>query len=109
MAVHSYSIQLPSLVSFAQELETQIQGIAAPVNALASQSGKPKFGAFSEAASLVAGQQAALDEMYSLLGQVKQAIEFAQGVTNTVASGYRNADHIVAADLGSAQGGQGQG
>jgi hypothetical protein len=111
MAFHSYSLELPSLASFAQELETQIQGIAAPVNALAAQSGsEPKFGGFAEASSLVDDQQSALQEMYSLLGQVKQAIEFAQGVTNTVAAGYRNADQIVAADLGfQGQGGQGQG
>jgi hypothetical protein len=96
----SFSVQLSSLLGFAQELQTQLQGIAAPMNALATQSGAPpQFGAFAEASDLAQSQQAALDEMHGLLGQVKQAIDFAQNVTSTVAAGYQQADHDVAAGL----------
>lgn len=102
MTDSSFSVQLASLLGFASELQTQTEGVAAPINTLATQSGsQPQLGAFTEAATLAERQQAAVQEMYGLLSQVRQAIGFAADVTNTVASGYQQADHDVAASLGN--------
>lgn len=102
MADQSYSIQPTSLLDFANELQTQIEGIAAPMNALAKQaSTQPKFGGFPEAQTLSASQQSALEQMYSLLGQVKEAIGFVQNVTTAVAHDYQQADQDVAAGYGA--------
>jgi hypothetical protein len=99
--VDQFSVHLTSLLDFANELQTQIEGIAAPMDGLAAQSGvQPRYGAFTEAWMLAESQQAALEEMYSLLGQVREAITFSEDVTKTVASGYQQADQDVAAGLG---------
>lgn len=101
MADQSYSVQISSLLAFGQELQTQVEGIAAPMNTLATQSGsQPQFGAFTEAWMLGDSQQSAIEEMYGLLAQVRQAISFAENVTSTVASGYQQADQDVAASFG---------
>lgn len=97
----SFTIHLKSLTDFADEFTTQIQSLQAPMDHLATMSGTPpQYGAFHEAWSLGAGEQAAVEEMFSLLGQVKQAIAFAGDVTGTVADGYRHADENVAWGLG---------
>jgi len=84
----SFTIHLKSLTDFADEFTTQIQSLQAPMDHLATMSGTPpQYGAFHEAWSLGAGEQAAVEEMFSLLGQVKQAIAFAGDVTGTVADG----------------------
>ncbi|MFL6116346.1 MAG: hypothetical protein ACJ786_34075 [Catenulispora sp.] len=98
----SFSIHLKSLLDFAGEFTTQIESIQAPMDHLATMSASPpQYGAFAEAWSLGAGEQAAIEEMYSLLGQVKQAIAFAGDVTGTVADGYRHADENIALALGA--------
>jgi hypothetical protein len=100
MTDQSFSVELRSLFGFAQELRTQLEGIAVPMNTLAEQAGAPpQFGAFAEASDLAQSQQAAVEEMHGLLGQVQQAIDFAQDVTDTVASGYQHADQEVAASM----------
>jgi hypothetical protein len=97
----SFTIHLKSLTDFADEFTTQIQSLQAPMDHLATMSGTPpQYGAFQEAWRLGAGEQAAIEEMFSLLGQVKQAIAFAGDVTGTVAEGYRHADENVAWGLG---------
>lgn len=97
----SFSIHLKSLTDFADEFTTQIQSLQAPMDHLATMAGAPPlYGAFHEAWSLGAGEQAAIEEMFNLLGQVKQAIAFAGDVTGTVADGYRNADEGIAYALG---------
>jgi hypothetical protein len=99
----SFSIHLKSLTDFADEFKTQIESIQAPMDHLATMSGTPpQYGAFAEAWSLGAGEQAAIEEMYSLLGQVKEAIAFAGTVTGTVAEGYRRADDDISSALGGA-------
>ncbi|NUP48788.1 MAG: hypothetical protein HOW97_15990 [Catenulispora sp.] len=99
----SFSIHLKSLTDFADEFTTQIQSLQAPMDHLATMSDTPpQYGAFAEAWSLGAGEQAAIEEMYSLLGQVKQAIAFAGRVTGTVADGYRHADEDISSALGGA-------
>ncbi|MEZ0114893.1 hypothetical protein ABH920_008928 [Catenulispora sp. EB89] len=97
----SFSIHLKSLTDFADEFTTQIQSLQAPMDHLATMSGTPpQYGAFHEAWSLGAGEQAAIEEMFNLLGQVKQAVAFAGDVTGTVADNYRNADEDIAYGLG---------
>lgn len=97
----SFSIHLKSLTDFADEFTTQIQSLQAPIDHLATMSGTPpQYGAFHEAWSLGAGEQAAIEEMSILLGQVKLAIAFAGDVTGTVADGYRNADEGISYGLG---------
>lgn len=101
----SFSIHLKSLTDFADEFTTQIQSLQAPMDHLATMSGtQPQYGAFHEAWSLGAGEQAAVEEMFSLLGQVKTAIAFAGNVTGTVADGYKHADENVAWGLGGPPG-----
>ena len=101
----SFSIHLKSLTDFADEFTTQIQSLQAPMDHLATMSGTaPQYGAFHEAWTLGAGEQAAVEEMFSLLGQVKTAIAFAGNVTGTVADGYRNADEGVAWGMGGPPG-----
>ncbi|NUR32050.1 MAG: hypothetical protein HOV83_40440 [Catenulispora sp.] len=98
-----FSIHLKSLTDFADEFTTQIESIQAPMDHLATMAGTPpQYGAFAEAWSLGAGEQAAIEEMYSLLGQVKEAIGFAGTVTGTVADGYRRADDDISSALGGA-------
>ena len=103
-----FSIHLKSLTDFADEFTTQIQSLQSPMDHLATMSGTaPQYGAFHEAWSLGAGEQAAVEEMFSLLGQVKTAIAFAGDVTGTVADGYRNADENIAFGLGGPPAGYG--
>jgi hypothetical protein len=102
MTGQTFSVQPSSLRAFAQELQTQLDGIAAPMNALATQSGtQPQFGGFAEAWMLGESQQSAIQEMYDLLGQVKQALGFVENVTTTIASAYQDADQDVAASYGA--------
>lgn len=97
----SFTIHLKSLTDFADEFTTQIQSLQAPMDHLATMAGTPpQYGAFHEAWVLGAGEQAAIEEMFNLLGQVKQAIAFAGDVTGTVADGYRKADESIAYALG---------
>lgn len=98
MTEQSYSVQPSSLLAFAHELQTQLDGIAVPMNALATQSAaQPQFGAFAEAWLLAQSQQAAVEQMQDLLGQVRQAIAFAENVTDAVADAYQQADQDAAA------------
>jgi hypothetical protein len=97
MADQSFFVHLQSLADFAQELQTQLSGMATPINHLDTMSSSPmQLGAFGEADALAAANQAAVAEMTELLGQVRQAITFAESITNTVATGYQQADQNVA-------------
>jgi hypothetical protein len=98
MSGQSFSVEVTSLNKFAQELQTQLDGIGKPMTTLTAQSEtEPQFGAFTEAWMLGQSQQSAVQEMCDLLGQVKQAIGFAEKVTTTIASAYQNADEDAAA------------
>jgi hypothetical protein len=74
--------------------------MATPINHLDTMSSSPmQLGAFGEANELAAANQAAVAEMTELLGQVRQAITFAESITNTVATGYQQADQNVAGGM----------
>jgi hypothetical protein len=100
MPDQSFVVHLQSLFDFASELETQLTGISAPADKLSVLSGTPVLlGDFGEATVLGASHQAAVAEMSDLLGQVRQAIDFAENVTKTVATGYQDADQDVAGGM----------
>lgn len=100
MADQSFFVHLQSLADFAQELQTQLSGMATPINHLDTMSSSPmQLGAFGEADALTGANQAAVAEMTELLGQVRQAITFAESITNTVATGYQQADQNVAGGM----------
>jgi hypothetical protein len=96
----SFFVHLQSLADFAQELQTQLTGMATPINHLDTMSSSPmQLGAFGEADALASANQAAVAEMTELLGQVRQAITFAESITSTVATGYQQADQNVAGGM----------
>jgi hypothetical protein len=98
---HSFAVHLDSLKQFARELETQIDGMTKPSNGLAALLQAPmSLGNFGEASSLSGRHGAAVTQMHELLGNVKQAIGFADDVTGTVATGYQHTDEHIASALG---------
>jgi hypothetical protein len=102
MTEQSFSVEVAWLNQFEQELTTQLAGITAPMNQLAAQSGRqPRFGAFPEAWTLSQSQQAAIQQVSELIGQISDAIQFAQNVTSSIATTYSNADQNVAASYGA--------
>jgi hypothetical protein len=100
MADKSFFVHLQSLFDFANELQTQLTGMTAPVDRLSTLATTPVLlGDFGEAHTLGASHQAAVAEMTELLGQVQQAIDFAEDVTKTVATGYQQADQDVSGGM----------
>ncbi len=100
MTDQSFFVHLQTLLDFAQELQTQLGGLGTPIEALSSLQDTPmKLGAFGEASGLAAAHQAAIVEMSDLLGQVQQAISFAEDITKTVANGYQQADQNAAGSM----------
>jgi uncharacterized protein (DUF608 family) len=100
MTDQSFFVHLQTLLDFAQELQTQLGGLGTPIGKLSALQDTPmKLGAFGEATSLVTAQQAAIIEMSDLLGQVQQAISFAEDITKTVANGYQQADQNAAGSM----------
>ena len=104
MADHSFFVHLQALFNFADELSTQLTGMSGPADKLSTLSGSPVLlGDFGEASVLSSAHQAAIAEMSELLGQVRQAIDFAENVTKTVATGYQQADQDVAGGMNVSQ------
>jgi hypothetical protein len=100
MADKSFFVHLQSLFDFANELQTQLSAMTAPADRLGTLAGTPVLlGDFGEANVLGASHQAAVAEMSELLGQVQQAVDFAENVTKTVATGYQQADQDVSGGL----------
>lgn len=98
----SFAVHLESLLSFAEELTTQMHGIGKPSGELDGLLSKPlALGAFNEADSLAATHAAAVAEMRALLADVTEALTFANDVTRTVADGYKKIDENLAAYLTS--------
>lgn len=100
MADKSFFVHLQSLFDFANELQTQLSGMTTPINHLNTLASMPVLlGDFGEASALGASHQAAVAEMAELLGQVQQAVDFAENITKTVATGYQHADQDVAGGM----------
>lgn len=93
----SFFVHLQSLTDFANELETQLEALQKPNDHLSDLCDqKVQLGEFAEAESLRATHDQVVTEMTDLLGQVRDAIGFAQQVTGTVANDYQQADDSAA-------------
>jgi hypothetical protein len=93
----SFFVHLQSLTDFENELETQLEALQKPNSHLTDLiDGQVQLGNFAEADSLRAQHDQVVGEMMDLLGQVKDAIGFAQQVTGTVATDYQQADDNAA-------------
>lgn len=98
---HSFLVHMNSLTDFTRELETQLDGLVKPTDDLASIADEPLLlGEFGEAHGLAQSYDATIAQMCDLLGQVKQAIAFADEVTQVVSGHYAEADQVVADALG---------
>lgn len=96
----SFQIHLRSLTDFAQELTTQLTGMAQTAGQLDTLAGgNVPLGEFGEAVMLSRVHQEAVADMTTIVEQARQAIDFAEDVTHTVASSYEAADRQVANTL----------
>jgi hypothetical protein len=97
----SFSVHLESLEGFAQELQTQLDGLRAPLDRLAVLNREDlALGSFGEAYGLGAHHARIAEQMYTLLQAVRQAVGFAGEVTGTVVTSYQRYDQQAAAALG---------
>lgn len=96
----AFAINLDSLTTFSHELATQLSGMAQPKGHLdALIAGAMKLGAFGEAHSLRTNHDVAVDEMSVLVGQARDAIDFAAEITKSVTKSYEHYDDEVAAAM----------
>jgi len=96
----AFAINLDSLTTFSHELATQLSGMAQPKGHLdALIAGAMKLGAFGEAHSLRSNHDVAVDEMSVLVGQARDAIDFATEITKSVTRSYEHYDDEVAAAM----------
>lgn len=93
----SFLVHLQSLTDISRELQTQIDGLTRPVDVVGDLlAAPPAFGPFAEAATLTSWSTEAATQLGGLLGDVRSAMQFADEVTRTVATGYARADDDVA-------------
>jgi hypothetical protein len=96
----SFAVELRSLTDFAEELATQLAGMVQPLGQLETLTERElRLGAFGEARSLGQHHGAALAELHVLLGQARDAIDFAREVTAMVNDAYRKYDTGLAGTL----------
>ncbi len=96
----SFQVHLASLTDFARELGTQLAGMATAAGPLEALAGKDlPLGLFGEAHALSTAHTDAVADFREVLGRAREAIDFAGGVTDTVAESYRQADRQTAAEL----------
>jgi hypothetical protein len=95
-----FEVDLGSLSDFAAELTTQLGGMTQPITQLESLVERQlRLGAFGEAYELGKRHNDALDELHTLVGQARDAIDFAKEVTIMVGDAYRNYDNRAAGTL----------
>ena len=98
---HSFLVHLQSLTGISRELQTQVDGIAKPLDSVDTLLGDPPaFGPFSEASTLTTWSHDAATQMQGLISDVRSAMQFADEVTRTVATGYAQADDDVSWGMG---------
>ncbi|HEU5475324.1 MAG TPA: hypothetical protein VFV67_32175 [Actinophytocola sp.] len=91
-----FAVHLQSLTDFAGELATQLSGMGQPLSDLDSLvEHKLRLGEFNEAYALWNSHGIAVSEMYILVGQARDAIEFANEITKTVSVAYQTYDDTV--------------
>lgn len=105
MTAESFAVDLRSLTDFATELSTQLSGMTRPLGQLAALVDRElRLGAFGEAHQLGQRHHDAVAELHNLLGQARDAIEFAEEVTGMVNTAYQNYDARQAGALGAVTG-----
>jgi hypothetical protein len=96
----AFAVNLQSLTDFASELATQLHGMVQPQHQLDSLvDHQLRLGEFGEAYSLWTSHGIAVSEMYVLVGQAKDAIEFANEITGTVQNAYQHHDDRITTTL----------
>jgi hypothetical protein len=99
-ANESFAVDLQSLTDFAAELATQLSGMTQPLSHMDSLvDHQLRLGEFGEAYSLWDNHGIAVSEMYILVGQARDAIEFANEITKTVSNAYQHYDDTVTGAL----------
>jgi hypothetical protein len=100
-----FAVDLGSLTEFASELATQLGGMTQPLGQLESLVDRQlRLGAFGEATTLGQRHGDAVAELHTLVGQAKDAIEFAKEVTGMVGDAYQNYDRRAAGAIGAVGG-----
>ncbi len=96
----SYQIHLGSLQDFSRELQEQISVLNTQARTLdgGASAGLP-LGDFGEATNLQQKHAEALAQTQALLDHVRDAMTFAEQVTDTVANSYITADKVTAGEL----------
>lgn len=90
-------VHLNSLTEFAHELGTHVTGLADPIGRLGPLLAPgPVPGNFVEAYALLQKHRGSVADMSTVLDQARQAVEFAQEVTNTVAEAYQRVESQAA-------------
>ena len=98
---HSFLVHLQSLTDISRELQTQVEGITKPLDSVAELlTSPPAFGPFSEASTLTTWSSDAATQMQGLISDVRAAMQFADEVTRTVATGYAQADDDISWGIG---------
>jgi hypothetical protein len=93
----SFTVHLQSLEQFATELQTQLDGLAQPLDRLSGLAqGDLPLGGFAEAYALASHHRTLTDQMYGLLQAVRQAVGFAGQVTQQVTVSYQQYDQQAA-------------
>ena len=97
----SFLVHLQSLTDISRELQTQVEGIVKPLDGVATLlTDPPAFGPFAEASTLTSWSHDAATQMQGLISDVRAALQFADEVTRTVATGYARADDDVSWGIG---------
>lgn len=100
MSAEAFAVNLQSLTDFANELATQLSGMVQPLSQLDSLvDHELRLGEFGEAYSLWTEHGLAVSQMYVLIGQARDAIEFANEITKTVSTAYQHYDDTLTATL----------
>ncbi len=98
---HSFLVHLNSLTDISRELQTQVEGITKPLDSVATLlTDPPGFGPFSEGSTLTSWSHDAATQMQGLISDVRAAMQFADEVTRTVATGYAQADDDISWGMG---------
>ena len=98
---HSFLVHLQSLTDISRELQTQVDGIVKPLDSVGELlADPPAFGPFAEASTLTSWSHDAATQMQGLISDVRAAMQFADEVTRTVATGYAQADDDISWGIG---------
>lgn len=104
-ASEGFTVNLESLTAFSEELTTQLSGMSQPLGHLNTLTGGDiHLGKFPEADSLWQNHDTAVDQMSALVGQARDAIDFAEEITKSVHTAYEHFDDGVNAAINTVGG-----